>query len=206
MKSPLAKLYDEVDKFGFSKTAKELCEKALSLDGFDEYPASLDKHHSFVGGLATHTLEALRVAKALCKITPGASRDVVGTAVIFHDVGKLECYDQVQEAGPVRGSFFSGIYKKNERYFESYHIVISWEIFRTMVCKFVSRLPDGFVEQVSHCILAHHRLKENGSPVKPVTKEAWITHVSDSSSVTIMSDEFPLAKDYKAGEVTYRIH
>ena len=43
-------------------------------------------------------------------------------------------------------------------------------------------IPAELVNQVGHCILAHHGHKEWGSPVEPITTEARILHFADDLS------------------------
>lgn len=176
-----------------SKSVLQLCNKAMRLPDFEICPASLDKHHSFHGGLAIHTLEAIRIAKQIYKVVPSISFDVVAAALVFHDVGKLFCYEResIDSGQPGLAIVTVPSWSKNQRYYDTYHVVLSYETFKQM-----SRgMSSEFVQAVGHCILAHHRQREFGSPVTPVTKEAWLVCMSDSGSVTLMTDEYPKKPD-----------
>lgn len=50
-------------------------------------------------------------------------------------------------------------------------------------------ISDNKIEEILHCILAHHCEKEWGSPVKPKTKEAWIVHLADQTSARCLGGE-----------------
>lgn len=161
-----------------------LCCSALSMKDFSVYPASLNRHHSFKGGLALHTLETIQVAKSIHLRVREIDFDVVATALVFHDTGKLVCYER-QDQGCNECPHW--VYRKSHLYYSTYHVVISYQNFMKKACKF----PMDFKENVGHCILSHHRTKENGSPVTPNTKEAWLVCMSDSASVTLFTDEYP---------------
>ncbi|KRM09433.1 hypothetical protein ABTQ33_11870 [Paucilactobacillus suebicus] len=61
----------------------------FSTNDFYTQPAASSLHHAFVGGLAYHVLRMCRHANALCQIYSGLNHDLLVTATIIHDVGKM---------------------------------------------------------------------------------------------------------------------
>jgi 23S rRNA maturation-related 3'-5' exoribonuclease YhaM len=52
--------------------------------------------------------------------------------------------------------------------------------------------PD--IDEVWHCILSHHGMKEWGSPVAPQTRMAWLLHLADGLSARL--DDFDKRKPF----------
>jgi len=44
-------------------------------------------------------------------------------------------------------------------------------------------------DEVLHAILAHHNLREWGSPISPATRTAWLLHLCDSISARMDDGE-----------------
>ncbi len=143
-----------------------VCGIVLHDISFQQAPASADKHHAFSGGLVVHTAAVMHAALALGDVV-GANREVLATAVIWHDYGKrLDYFPKGADLGYAKTSHHEMIYHVAASYAEFYHEAADW-------------LAGWALEAVGHCILAHHGRQEWGSPVTPKTKEAWILHSVD---------------------------
>jgi len=186
-----------------SKKTLQLCEYVLEMPEFSYFPASMTKHHSYIGGLAAHTREAWEAAKGIYQASEEELIDVVATGVVFHDVGKLSCYKEHVAPTPIGSpdkKFKAGqpddygrfTFSKTEEYYDSYHIVLSYEMFKQKS----KGMSGEFIRRVSHCILAHHGQQSAGSPVTPTTKEAWAVYLGDVASVTVMSSVYPKHRDF----------
>lgn len=131
-------------------------------------PAAHSMHHSWQGGLLTHTYEVLRFFSGIYptlswKVNPF----IVSIALLYHDMGKLFEYNA------------DGTYTKMMDL--KYHTVSSAEMLGALMRK--SELFDfATINHVQHCILAHHGKKEFGSPVQPATLEAFLVHMMDNLS------------------------
>lgn len=180
-----------------SEKVLSLCEKVIYLPAFSYYPASLSKHHSYVGGLARHTKEAWEAAKGIYMASGEPLWDIVAAGVVFHDVGKISCYkehlgdDQHKRSVGEPDSFGRYSFSRSDEYYDAYHIVLSYEFFK----KHSKGMNAEFVRRVSHCILAHHGQQAAGSPVTPTTKEAWAVYLGDVASVTVMSNVYPKTRN-----------
>ena len=65
-------------------------EDAEFMDQFRKHSAAKSVHHSFIGGLLHHSLFVARTCEFLAKQYPKLNRDLLVTAAILHDVGKLK--------------------------------------------------------------------------------------------------------------------
>ena len=126
---------------------------------FKFHSAAKTVHHGFVGGLLEHTLGVTSLCDAFCRQYPILNRDLLLTAAMFHDIGKMEELsafpaNDYTDAGQLLG-----------------HIVIGTE----WIGKYIQKIP-GFParlgNELKHCILAHHGELEFGSPKKPALVEA----------------------------------
>lgn len=94
----------------------------------------------------------------------------VSYGVLFHDIGKLWCYDLDE----------NGVWVKTPLNRTIHHIsksAMEWAKFSRQL-----NFSEGFVDKVSHIILSHHGSREFGSPVAPLSKEAWLVHLCDNIS------------------------
>ena len=128
-------------------------------------PAANKHHHNYVGGLIQHTAEVMQVADSITRNFI-CNKDVVIAAAFFHDLMKVKEYTDSGDYLPY--SLKIG------------HIVGSADLFKDIAIK--NDVKEEIIDEVYHCILAHHGRKEWGSPVEPQTVEAAIVHESDMIS------------------------
>jgi len=57
---------------------------------FCSHSAAKSVHHGFVGGLLEHTLSVTRLCAMFCEQYSILNRDLLLTAAMFHDIGKLD--------------------------------------------------------------------------------------------------------------------
>ena len=60
---------------------------------FKVCPGAERVHHAYVGGLAEHTLNVVRLCEAVCQIHPGLDRDLLIAGALLHDIGKIIEYE-----------------------------------------------------------------------------------------------------------------
>ena len=134
---------------------------------FKHHSAAKTVHHGFMGGLLEHTLGVTGLCEAFCRQYPVLNRDLLLTAAMFHDIGKLKelstfPLNDYTDEGQLLG-----------------HIVIGTE----WVGEHIREIP-GFPQKLStelkHCILAHHGEYEFGSPKKPALIEAVALNFADN--------------------------
>lgn len=153
-----------------------ICRLPLSDARFVESPASTDSHHCYPGGLVYHTREVLCLCIEAAKVADvSIDLPVLVTAAIWHDYGKVWDY----EADPTSESG----YRRTDHCLRIRHLSKSYGLFMVQASK--GGLSDVVTDAVGHCILSHHGTREWGSPVKPVSREAWILHTSDQLSARL---------------------
>ncbi len=134
---------------------------------FTFHSAAKSVHHGFVGGLLEHTLSVTRNCDFFAKNYAIINRDLLLTAAMFHDVGKLSELsifpeNDYTDAGQLLG-----------------HIVIGCEWVGEEIKK-IEGFPVVLANELKHCILAHHGELEFGSPKKPALVEALALSFADN--------------------------
>lgn len=134
-------------------------------------PAAKRFHHAYKHGLLEHTIQIIDLAFAMINTFDHnikVNSDLIIAGSILHDVGKINCYKFV-EGGIEVCSTIS----------EQDHIINGVKIASKYIqCK--------AVDPIIHIIASHHKQKEYGSPVSPITNEAWIISLTDDLSSKIM--------------------
>lgn len=158
-------LRDQAD--ALPEPLRTLCHEVLDDPKFRTCPASIKWHHAYRNGLLEHTAEVMERALLSTAGKNGVDRDVVRTAVIFHDYGKTREYEYHGKNGWSETPYRSLIYHIAGGYAE-------W-----CVRAGAAGVEQEMIDRVGHVILAHHGRKEWGSPVEPQTPEAWVVHSAD---------------------------
>ncbi len=135
---------------------------------FSLAPAARTIHHNYVGGLLEHTLEVISICRLLVELYPRQlNKDLLFTGAILHDVGKLEEYDssslsfEFSDRGKLVG-----------------HISIGKEVLDQKI-DLIKDFPPPLKLELEHMILAHHGLREWGSPEVPKTIHAFALFHAD---------------------------
>lgn len=151
-------------------------------EGFKFHSAAKSVHHGFVGGLLEHTLGVTRICLYFAKAYPILNGDLLVTAAMFHDLGKMSELSTFPENDYTDEGQLLG------------HIAMGSE----MVGERAHRIP-GFPRklehELKHCILAHHGELEYGSPKKPALMEAVALNMADNTDakMEIMKEIFKSA-------------
>lgn len=134
---------------------------------FKFHSAAKSVHHGFVGGLLEHTVSVTRNCFYFAENYPFLNRDLLLTAAIFHDIGKLKELsafpaNDYTDAGQLLG-----------------HIMIGAEWVGNAINS-IDEFPEVLANELKHCILAHHGELEYGSPKKPALAEALALSFADN--------------------------
>lgn len=142
------------------------CNQVLDSVAFQECVGGSTRHHAYPAGLAQHTAEVLEYClfMAVGRFNAPVNREVLITAAIFHDCMKVRDYE------------VGGDYREKIR-----HVAGSFA-FWVKTAEDLG-IAQETIDQVGHCILAHHGRQEWGSPVEPQTIEAFILHSADMLSM-----------------------
>lgn len=152
---------------------KELLEAFFVKDAdfikkFKNSSAAKSVHHGFVGGLLEHTLSVAQMCEFYCKQYPMLKRDLLITAALLHDMGKIK------EISP----FPLNDYTDDGNLLG--HIVMGVEMVGEKV-RDIPGFPPVLAGEIKHCILAHHGEYEYGSPKKPAIMEAVALNFADNT-------------------------
>jgi 3'-5' exoribonuclease len=164
------------------------CVLARHGDRLRVWPAAQKVHHAYRSGLLEHILKILDVATFLAD-TYAARRDLVIAGAILHDIGKLQelTYDVVIEYS-IEGNLVG-------------HIAIGLGMLRE-VARELPDFPVDVLVELEHLILSHHGAKDRGSPVEPMTVEAFILSAADNLDATIHQVRRHIAEDETDGAFT----
>ncbi len=153
---------------------------------FKMHSAAKRVHHGFMGGLLEHTLSVAKLCEFYCTQYPILNRDLLITAALFHDIGKLEDLS----------AFPENDYKDEGQLVG--HIIIGTMMIEEKIRE-IPKFPKKLANELKHCILAHHGELEFGSPKKPALIEALALTFADNTDAKIETFKEALAEK-KDGE------
>lgn len=156
-----------------NKYLKKLLESFFVEDesfkkAFCNSSAAKTVHHGFVGGLLEHTLSVTKLCDYYCGAYPVLKRDLLLTAAMCHDIGK------VREISP----FPENDYTDDGQLLG--HIVMGSQMIGERAAQ-IPGFPHELLAQVQHCVLAHHGKYEFGSPKIPAIIEALALNYADDT-------------------------
>ena len=134
---------------------------------FKFHSAAKSVHHGFVGGLLEHTLNVTKNCDYFAKTYPILNRDLLLTASMFHDIGKLQELSTFPENDYTDAGQLLG------------HIMIGAEWVGEEIRQ-IEGFPVVLANELKHCIFAHHGELEFGSPKKPAIIEAVALSFADN--------------------------
>jgi len=150
---------------------------------YQRAPAAKVMHHAYIGGLLEHVVSLCGIAKQVAAHYPEVDLDLLLTAAILHDVGKLDelCYERAigyTTEGQLLG-----------------HIVIELETV-TRAIDVIPGFPPALKTVVLHLLISHHGQYEFGSPKLPMIREALVFHYLDDLDSKIAAVRNALANDF----------
>jgi 3'-5' exoribonuclease len=166
MWSELERMVASVESMPLRQLLKQIFSNPEIKQRFMETPGGKQWHHAYVGGLLEHTLAVTAICDRLASLYDGVDRDLLVTAALLHDIGKIRSYQtfptfDFTDEGRLLG-----------------HIVIGSQ----MVAESIGRIgdfPEEMAKQLQHLILSHQGKLEQASPVVPMTLEALILYYAD---------------------------
>lgn len=174
-KKDIGQMYQELMGFAASIQNPYLNQLAMSFFGnakfekaFCFHSAAKTVHHGFVGGLLEHTLGVTKLCDYYASYYPMLNRDLLITAAMFHDIGKLRELSRFPENDYTDDGQLLG------------HIIIGTELVSDRI-KAIQGFPAKLASELKHCILAHHGELEYGSPKKPALLEALALNFADNT-------------------------
>jgi len=172
-KADVAKLYAQLLAFAASITnpwLKKLVAGILSDPAiaarYKRAPAAKVMHHAYLGGLLEHVVSLCGLAKQVAAHYPELDLDLLLSAAMLHDVGKLDelCYERAI-GYTVEGQLLG-------------HIVMEVETVSKAI-NGIEGFPPNLKTVVQHLLISHHGEYEFGSPKLPMIREALVFHYLD---------------------------
>ena len=142
-------------------------ENAAFKKMFSQASAAKSLHHAFVGGLLQHTLAVTELCDILAQRYPVLNRDLLITAALFHDVGKVKELSRFPMNDYTDDGQLLG------------HIAMGYEMISSGI-RGIEGFPPALASELKHCILAHHGELTYGSPKTPALAEAVALHMADN--------------------------
>lgn len=179
-KYDIEEMYQELLKFidsiqnSYLKTLLNafFVEDADFISSFKKSSAAKSVHHGFVGGLLQHTLSVTKMCDYYCKCYERLNRDLLLSAAICHDIGKIKELSVFPQNDYTDEGQFLG------------HIVIGTEMVGEKI-RNISGFPAILANELKHCILSHHGEYEFGSPKKPAIMEAVALNFADNTDAKL---------------------
>ena len=149
-----------------NKLSSEILNDPKISARYKRAPAAKVMHHAYLGGLLEHVIGLCGLAHQIAEHYPELDLDLLLTAAILHDVGKLDelCYDRAiayTSEGQLLG-----------------HIVMEIETVTNAMNK-IEGFPPALKTVVQHLLISHHGQYEFGSPKLPMIREALVFHYMD---------------------------
>jgi len=168
LKAKLDTFINQIENFEL----KECMKKILSENQFFyESPAAIYYHHAYKHGLLEHSVQVIELSFSMIDTFDNGitiNKDLIIAGSILHDIGKINCYKFVEGGIGVCPALS-----------EQDHIING--------VKLVSQyIQCNQLDELLHIVASHHKKKEYGSPVEPISNEAWIINVADELSSKIM--------------------
>jgi len=188
-KSDVGKLYAELLEYAGSIAnpwLKKLTTGILSdpkiAVRYKRAPAAKVMHHAYLGGLLEHVVGLCGLAKQIAAHYPELDVDLLLTAAILHDVGKLDelCYERAI-GYTVEGQLLG-------------HIVMEFETVSKAIDA-IEGFPPNLKTVVQHMLISHHGQYEFGSPKLPMIREAMAFHYMDDLDSKLAAVRAALALD-----------
>ena len=167
---PLAEMWDELQRWIASVRTPQIRGLLTRIveanaDRLRVWPAARQVHHAYRGGLLEHVLKIMDVVDVLAGFYQ-ADRDLLIAGALLHDIGKLHELDyDVATDYSVQGNLVG-------------HISIGARMLRD-AARDDPQMSTDLLTQLEHLILSHHGSLDHGSPVKPMTVEAFILSAAD---------------------------
>ncbi len=164
---------------------KYFVDDAEFIKEFKQHSAAKSVHHGFVGGLLQHTLAVTKMCEFFAANYPVIDRDLLITAALFHDIGKVWEISGFPANEYTDGGQLLG------------HIFLGAELVGREAAQ-ISGFPKVLAMELCHCILAHHGELEYGSPKKPAMAEAMALNFADNADAKLQT----MTEAYEKAEPT----
>lgn len=152
------------------------------------WPAAQSVHHAYRAGFLEHILQMAAVGEMLARAYD-AGVDLILAGALLHDIGKLQELDYDLATSYSRDGRLLG------------HIMLGSALVGEAAAA-IEGFPPELLTEIQHLILSHHGRLEFGSPVAPMTVEAFILSFVDDLDAKINIVRQAIRDDTGEGEFT----
>ena len=152
------------------------------------WPAAQTVHHAYRAGFLEHILQMAATGEMLARAYD-AVVDLVLAGALLHDIGKLQELDYELATSYSREGRLLG------------HIMLGSTLVGEAAAA-IEGFPPELLTEIQHLILSHHGRLEFGSPVAPMTVEAFILSFVDDLDAKINIVRQAIRDDTGEGEFT----
>ncbi len=135
-------LLSEVRHPGFAALLGELVGAGAMRAALRGMPCTRSGHHAYLGGLLEHTVAVGTLAVEACALHPRLDQDLLLTAALVHDLGRIREFTLGAEIGLTDEGRLLG------------HVELSLRLLGQAAA--ASGLDDARHLAVAHCVLTHH--------------------------------------------------
>jgi 3'-5' exoribonuclease len=135
------------------------------------WPAARTVHHAYRGGFLEHVLKVAEVGRSLALMYK-ADADLVVAGALLPDIGKLQELEYDITTSYTRDGNLIG------------HITLGALQVADAIRK-IPDFPEALRSALIHLIASHHGERDHGSPVEPMTVEAYILAAADNLDATL---------------------
>ncbi len=188
-KADVAKLYAQLLEYAGSisnpwlkKLVTEILNDPSIATRYKRAPAAKVMHHAYLGGLLEHVVSLCGLAKQVAAHYAELDLDLLLTAAMLHDVGKLDelCYERAI-GYTVEGHLLG-------------HIIMEVQTI-SKAMDAIEGFPPNLKTVVQHLLISHHGEYEFGSPKLPMIREALVFHYLDDLDSKLAAVRAALERD-----------
>ncbi|NIA03500.1 MAG: HD domain-containing protein [Nitrospirae bacterium] len=153
------------------------------------YPAAVQYHHAYLGGLLEHTLEVASGVHRYAETCAALDQGMATAGGILHDIGKVK---ELEKPIAPRYSFDGQLLG---------HLLLGRDMVRD-AAKTISWPDPHIPELVEHIIISHHGELEFGAAIVPKTAEAIAIYYFDNLSARLNMISMHVEGDNEEGDFT----
>ena len=193
LKTELFELLDGIQDEQIRNLVQAFQSDEKLMADFCSAPAGIKNHHAFNGGLLSHVVSMLKLARFLSSHYDAICPDLLLMGTFLHDIGKVRELSFDRELAYTDEGQLIG------------HIQIGTEILMEKIGE-VRKSGADFTEEkallLKHMILSHHGEPEYGAVKVPMTLEAIALHYIDNIDSKIASALDVMLQDVNEGNWT----
>ncbi len=141
-------------------------------------------HHCYEGGLLEHSLNVARIVEQTSTLYKNINKEILLAGALLHDIGKV--YELTP--GPVID------YTDQGRLLG--HIAIGYQMIASRMDA-ITDLNESTRNELLHLVLSHQGKLEQGSPIVPMSREAFLLYSADELDSKMNAFERIYAKEKK---------